>query len=138
MTVMTIAMVHMVMHGVRIIGRIGRILAALVQPALHKGDFIGLAGVNASSHGDDVRRAGAICDQVRHLNGLKMVHNHVTHELDVRFGEAVGGDLNGFFRADLTDILAGRAWLDDRRFLREGARIRRKPGSERERSGLKA
>ena len=105
---------HVVRHGHGVLRlRVGRLLAALGQPVLHKLDFIGLRCIDARGDIHKFRAVGALCDQGGHLHRLMVVRNHILHKAHVVRRIAALGNFRGFAGAEFARALAGSARLNN-------------------------
>ena len=106
-------------------------LAALRQPALHEGDFIGLARFDPASDFEQIFGVGAILGQQRHVHRLLVMDDHALHEGDIFGGVGGGGQFGRFLRRQGLARLPRRAGLHDRHGLRHcHARGRQQQGRE--------
>ena len=105
---------HVVRHGHGVMRRrVGRFLAALGQPVLHKLDFIGLGRIDAPGDIHEFRTVGARGDQGGHLHRLIVVRNHILHKAHIVRRIAAPGNFRGFTGAEFAHALAGSARLND-------------------------
>src|ERR1051326_1639395 len=68
-------------------------LAADLQPAAHHLDLVRLGKRHSQAELSHVVALSVPGQQIRHINGLKMVVNHALHELDIGFGRLDFGEI---------------------------------------------
>ncbi len=101
-------------------GRVVRVrardlLSAGLQPPLHHLDFVRLRHLDALGEQPHVVAAGALRQQGRHLERLRVVADHTLHEPDVGGRELDPREIAGFLGGNRARRLSGGARLDDGR-----------------------
>ena len=90
------------------------ILATLLKPLRHKGNFVILRRINAPGYFENIEGVSSDRRECGHGESLSMVRDHILHESHVTFGVTGIGDSDRLFSAEVARNFTWRARLNHR------------------------
>ena len=94
--------------------------AAAFEPSLHEADLVGLRDGDLLPEGFQDRALAAGAQERDHVDGLRVVHDHALHELDVGAERGFGRGSNGCFGEKFAGLARGAGLHNGSGLLRGG------------------